>query len=418
MSEEESSSIATTSLGAIVFAHQFIAKSRKSMERADKELRMQAPGAARGRNMRQAILEKEELQEMNLGGKSRNWDMLKKKITSAKITDALTALKFEVNGKKFTALRPLGEGGYSQIYEVYNSDKKMFALKVVNLSAQSTKMKNDLIREILFLEKLRNCVNVVKAFEYQIIETEDTHKMFVLLEKGETDLYELVQKHKNQKTLTPTRLRHFWEQMLTAVLDVHRANIVHADIKPGNFLSVGGELKIIDFGMACELPPGQDHYVRNSVCGTREYMAPEVYQGVLFEDDDDPDAEKCIKITPKVDVWALGIFLYQTVYGILPFAEVPGGKIAKIVALCGKHPVEFAKKENLDPQLLDTMKRCLEKDPAKRATIEELLVHPYLQPLHQAQSSTPRVCFSCKSKERAMARIKHKRTRDSNSLNL
>ena len=119
MSEDESSSCATTSLGAIVFAHRFIAKSRKSMERADKELRMQAPGAARGRNMRQAILEKEELQEMNMnvmaGQQSRNWDMLKKKITSAKITDALTALKFEVNGKKFTALRPLGEGGYSQI---------------------------------------------------------------------------------------------------------------------------------------------------------------------------------------------------------------------------------------------------------------------------------------------------------------
>ena len=72
--------------------------------------------------------------------------LLKKKITSAKITEALTILKYEVNGIRVTVLRPLGEGGYSQVYEVYDKEKKMFALKVVDLSLQSEKMKNDLIR--------------------------------------------------------------------------------------------------------------------------------------------------------------------------------------------------------------------------------------------------------------------------------
>ena len=74
------------------------------------------------------------------GQKSRNWDIIKQKITTAKvkvekyfflfsldvfqISDALSVLKYEVNGKKVSVLRPLGEGGYSQVYEVYDKVKR------------------------------------------------------------------------------------------------------------------------------------------------------------------------------------------------------------------------------------------------------------------------------------------------------
>ena len=91
---------------------------------------------------REQLLQKEEeikaAQQFNNGGKSRNWDLIKQKITTAKvtrrtflmfientnkyhkITDALSVLKYEVNGKKVSVLRPLGEGGFSQVYEVYD----------------------------------------------------------------------------------------------------------------------------------------------------------------------------------------------------------------------------------------------------------------------------------------------------------
>ena len=91
---------------------------------------------------REQLLQKDEeikaAQQFNNGGKSRNWDLIKQKITTAKvtrrtflmfientnkyhkITDALSVLKYEVNGKKVNVLRPLGEGGFSQVYEVYD----------------------------------------------------------------------------------------------------------------------------------------------------------------------------------------------------------------------------------------------------------------------------------------------------------
>ena len=79
------------------------------------------------------------------GQKSRNWDIIKQKITTAKvkivkynfslisfvgvqISDALSVLKYEVNGKKVSVLRPLGEGGYSQVYEVYDKVKRSLRL--------------------------------------------------------------------------------------------------------------------------------------------------------------------------------------------------------------------------------------------------------------------------------------------------
>ena len=418
MGDEESESVSgATSFGAVIYAHRFIAKSRKTLQKEGADLLNQPDGAKRGQNLRQAIFDQDKQIAANMnelaGQKSRNWDMLKKTITSAKITDALTALKFVVNGKKYTALRPLGQGGYSQVFEVYNSQKDLFALKVVNLGEQSEKMKNDLIREILFLEKLKNCNNVVRAFEYQIKESEDEYKMFVLMEKGDRDLFQILNRLKESKALSPSRLKFYWEQMLTAMLEVHSANIIHADIKPGNFLLVAGELKLIDFGMACEIPTGQDHVVRNFISGTKEYMSPEIYAGMLRDEDGGGEEQEqeagSIKITKQVDVWALGIILYQIVYGFQPFHQVPGGRMSKILAVSSLlHPVEFDEKENLDPELLDTMKRCLEKDPTKRATIEELLTHPYLRPQHQKVSNS-KMCNNCKTWQRDMAKVNLKR---------
>ena len=57
---------------------------------------------------------------VNILFQSRNWDLIRNKITEAKISDALSVLKYEINGKKVSVLRPLGDGGYSDVYEVYD----------------------------------------------------------------------------------------------------------------------------------------------------------------------------------------------------------------------------------------------------------------------------------------------------------
>ena len=146
---------------------------------------------------------------------------------------------------------------------------------------------------------------VVKAFDYELRETDCENKIFVLIEKGDKSLFHILSEHRSNRTLSSTKLKFFWEQMLEAVQQVHDCNIVHSDLKPGNFLLVCGNLKLIDFGLAIEMTEASLK-ARKCTSGTKGYMPPEsLCAGV--------------QISKKTDVWALGIILYQAVFGVHPF---------------------------------------------------------------------------------------------------
>jgi serine/threonine protein kinase len=80
--------------------------------------------------------------------------------------------------------------------------------KVVNLAnQQSERVRQDLMREIVFLEKLKRCHRVVRAYDYELRTTEQEHKMFVLMEKGDKDLYSIMDENRELQNLTSARLR-------------------------------------------------------------------------------------------------------------------------------------------------------------------------------------------------------------------
>ena len=88
-------------------------------------------------------------------------------------------------------------------------------------------------------------------------------------------------------------------------------------------------------------------------------------------------------LTQKLDVWALGIILYQMVFnGGHPYGTLPG-KPTKIIALKSTEPVEIPDlhrsifKKNV-PGLRQTLAACLEKDPGKRASVDQLLAMEFL----------------------------------------
>ena len=76
--------------------------------------------------------------------------------------------------------------------------------------------------------------------------------------------------------------------------------------------------------------------------------------------------------------------------------------------------MELREQQNTDCHLVDTLRRCLEKSPAERASVEELLVHPYLRPVQQEQEVT-RLCASCKATQRTRARLGYRRDRQGNT---
>lgn len=84
---------------------------------------------------------------------------------------------------------------------------------------------------------------------------------------------------------------------------VHELNILHRDLKPENILfSEDYTPKIADFGFACKL---QKHQRRHTICGTREYFSPEIF---TYKNQ-----------TLALDVWCLGILLYEICHSKVPF---------------------------------------------------------------------------------------------------
>jgi serine/threonine-protein kinase TTK/MPS1 len=178
--------------------------------------------------------------------------------------------------------------------------------------------------------------------------------------------------------------------MLQCVQIVHNNNIVHTDLKPANFVLVSGNLKLIDFGISKAIPNDTTNIGRDQQIGTANYMSPEA----LNDSGRGVDGQKLMKLGRPSDVWSLGCILYQMVYGKTPFHHIKN-VAHKIIAIQnprfliefplvsvpldsnGKRLEEF--RLELEQDLIDVMKKCLVWESKQRATIEELLQHPFLK---------------------------------------
>jgi serine/threonine protein kinase len=152
--------------------------------------------------------------------------------------------------------------------------------------------------------------------------------------------------------------------------------VVHADLKPANFLFVKGVLKLIDFGIAREVQDDQTSVIRDSAVGTLNYMAPEAItnQAVVTNNS---KQNQIVKIAPSTDVWSLGCILYSMTFGKTPFQHL--NQIQTLQAIVSpSYKIDFPKYHN--PALTAVLKRCLQRDAKKRPSISELLSHKFLNP--------------------------------------
>jgi aurora kinase len=91
----------------------------------------------------------------------------------------------------------------------------------------------------------------------------------------------------------------FFYQVALAIEYLHDQKIIHRDLKPENLLlDCDFNVKLCDFGWSCYLP---DSEMRRSLCGTIEYMCPEILNNELYDE--------------STDIWALGILLYEFLFG-------------------------------------------------------------------------------------------------------
>ncbi|KAL6909477.1 hypothetical protein ACP4OV_001758 [Aristida adscensionis] len=163
-------------------------------------------------------------------------------------------------------------------------------------------------------------------------------------------------------------------QALSGLAHLRARRVVHRDVKPANLLVTrSGRVKLTDFGIAALVPraaAGGDHRAAGGE-GTAAYMSPERF-----------DAERLRgeRVDPfAADVWSLGVTVLELAMGrypLLPAAQRPTWA-ALMCAICFAEPPALP--DGLaSPELRTFVAACLRKDHRKRATVAELLAHPFV----------------------------------------
>ena len=285
-----------------------------------------------------------------------------------------------VAGVKYAKLECVGKGGSSKVYKVMAPNRKIYAMKRIKLSGRDAESAAGFLDEITLLKRLRGKSNIIQLIAHDVIKRHGL--IFVVLEYGEIDLARLLSRRDRERNgaVDENFLRLYWQQMLEAVQTIHEARIVHSDLKPANFLFVEGTLKLIDFGIAKRINDNTTSIVREGQVGTLNYMSPEA----ILSGNAGPGGAP-IKVGRASDVWSLGCILYQMAYRRTPFSHL--AFIQKLHAITDpKHAIAFPELPNA--QLMHTIRRCLDRDPRTRITMDELLADSFLNPASAAPAPT------------------------------
>ena len=199
--------------------------------------------------------------------------------------------------------KPLGKGKFGRVYLAKEkSSGFVCALKVLHKSElQQGKVEKQVRREIEIQSHLTH-PNILKLFGH----FHDAKRIFLILEfAGRGELY----KHlRREQRFQEPKAAQYIAQMAAALKYLHKKHVMHRDIKPENILvGIHGEIKISDFGWSVHAPNNR----RNTMCGTLDYLPPEMLKG----------GGKDNFYSEKVDLWSLGVLMYEFLVGEAPFED-------------------------------------------------------------------------------------------------
>lgn len=262
--------------------------------------------------------------------------------------------------------RRLGRGGMAEVYEAYRTDKlqSRVAIKVLHASyAHLPEYQKRFEAEALTLSKLED-PGVVRIIDFV---RQDNNEAFLVMDYLDgTSLATYLKEQPEHRLSVDTALR-FCAQAASTLNSIHKLNIMHRDLKPGNLMLVedaavpeGNRIKIVDFGIARSTGRKRDQApaltARGVAIGTLRYMSPEQL-----------DART---VDTYSDVYSLGVVLFECLTGQLPF--VGNEAAVRIQILNAEAPTLLSICPTAPPQLSQLLRRMLAKVAGDRPSISEV----------------------------------------------
>ena len=246
----------------------------------------------------------------------------------------------------------IGEGGMGVVYRAYDEVlHRDVALKVVNKDAHlDTSSSERLLHEARASSSLSH-PNICTIHEVG----ENEGELFIVMELVEGKSLRAMC---GDAGLPPESVLRYGVQIASALARAHDRGIVHRDLKTANIvITADGLVKVLDFGLAKQVGSGIfDASTRSfasiqdvsSMSGTLPYMAPEILRGEAAD--------------YRGDLWALGVVLYESASGRLPFEGRTGFEISS--AIMREIPKPLG--PPIPPGLWAIVQRCLAKEPIQR----------------------------------------------------
>ena len=270
----------------------------------------------------------------------------------------------------FELIQYIGKGSTGVVYEgklKKNKKKQKFAIK---FKINQNKKEDKETQEISILRKLHNA-KITEIFAY--IKIND-YSHFCVLELGNHGDLENFQKVLlKRKVLSETIICYFAKQILEALDYIHRCKIIHMDIKQGNILVDSNlNIKLTDFSVSCSFALFHpEDLVKFPFVGTSKYMSPEIINRTHMK----------IKEASKIDIYSLGVTLYDLAFGEFPYKlkEVGSKNYEQILNNIKNENLEFPKDRKVSELFKDFLGGLLEKDYTKRFSISTALNHPWIK---------------------------------------
>lgn len=292
-------------------------------------------------------------------------------------------------GGSFEFVRTIGVGSFGKIHVVrYQAANvcKPLALKQIAKSnlLHSKRGVESAITERYVLHDLRHPF-LMSAHEtwqdmryiYFVMDFASGGDIFSKLQQGEC--------------FSEKRIQLYVAEIALAVDFLHSRNIIYRDMKAENVLiDSEGHIRLTDFGLSKYTEPVDGALRAYTLCGTPEYLAPEVIEYDICG------------YGPKADWWAVGVLMYEMMYGTPPFYD-ENADTAMQRALT--QPVGFPDEPMYSPESMHFVSELLEKDENKRLGNNYVFAHVFLNQLnlddvydrraHPEYRPTPQSSFDC-----------------------
>ena len=275
----------------------------------------------------------------------------------------------------------IGSGSFGKVYKIHaqNDIKKIYALKEINIQYHTSKkyLETAIQREIEIMKKVEN-ENSVKLFD----DFEYDDCTYLVLELCDNNLLEEFRNYKkiNKKSYNELEVYMIMSQLNNCFKKMNEAKekIIHRDLKLENILIkydkkipiIGFIVKLSDFGLSRKVNPDNIDELAKSNVGTPLTKAPEIFFNKEY--------------THKVDLWSLGIIMYQLLFkGVVPFQARNEKELKNELKKFKSLELMPEKRKLISDECFDLLNKLLVTIPDKRIDFDEYFRHKFFSEEHK-----------------------------------